>query len=533
MKGYRNYLMGFLAFACLLGLVSSYWGSRAQEDPNLVRYALEQEPATLDPAKSTTIPESTVELQLFEGLTRIDAQNQPQAGAASSWEISPDGLVYTFHLRPHMVWSNGDPLTAKDFEYAWKRVLNPETGADNAYMLYIIKNGEAYNKGELDADSVGVKALDEETLRVELAEPAPYFLGLTAFHVFYPVNALLVEAHPNDWAAHSDTLVGNGPYKLTRWKHSGEMNFAKNDSYWDANAVKTERMNWPISESSSTRLTLVEGNEADLMVEPPIADQERLRQAGLFKVAPMLGNYYYVFNVSAEPLTDVRVRKALSLVIDRQALVDHVIRGGKSPAYAFIPNGMMDNARGQDFRQEGGNYVSYDVDQAKRLLKEAGYDENHPLPPITILYNTNEMHKAIAEAVQEAWKDKLGVEATLQNQESKVFLTSRQEGHYQVARASWVADFADPINFLEVFSAADNDSQYDNPSYKDLIGRIKASQDPSERTALMHQAEDMIFADALVIPFYYTTQPYVATDRIGGYFFTNMGLIDFKGAYRR
>lgn len=532
MKQYIRYLMGFFFISCLL-VLGSYMGQETERDPGIVRYALEQEPATLDPAKSTTLPESTVELQLFEGLTRMDVNSQPQAGAASSWDISSDGLTYTFHLRPHMTWSNGDPLTANDFEYAWKRVLNPQTAADNAYMLYSIKNAEAYNKGEADEASVGVKALDSQTLQVQLAEPAPYFLGLTAFHAFYPVNPSIVAAHPNDWATNSETLVGNGPYQMIHWQHGGQIDFAKNDAYWDANAVKTRLMNWPISESSSTRLTLVEGNEADLMVEPPMADQDRLRQAGLFKVAPMLGNYYYVFNVTAEPLTDVRVRKALSLVIDRQALVDHVIRGGKRPAYAFIPEGMMDPVTGQDFRKEGGSYASYNVEEAKALLRQAGYDEAHPLPPITILYNTNEMHKAIAEAVQEAWKENLGIEAHLQNQESKVFLTSRQEGHYQVARASWVADFADPINFLEVFSAEDNDSQYHNPLYQNLVSRIKASRDPKERSSLMHQAEQMIFDDALVIPFYYTTQPYVATDRIGGYFFTNMGLIDFKEAYRR
>lgn len=527
---YLIFLVGLVVF---LGLICLGRAERAAApDPNLIRYALEQEPASLDPAKSTTLPESTVELQIFEGLTRLDKDNQPQPAAAQSWDISPDGTTYTFHLRKGMTWSNGDLLTAQDFAYAWLRALNPNTGADNAYMLYAIKNGEAYNSGKVPESTVGIKVLDQETLVVTLEEPAPYFLSLTAFHAFYPLNKKVVEAHPKDWASRPDTLVGNGPYKMTAWKHSGDMHFVKNESYWDAKSVKTQAMYWPISESSSTRLTLVEGGEADLMVEPPSLDQDRLTKAGLYKVSPMLGNYYYVFNVTAPPVNDPRVRKALSMVIDRKAIVDHVIHGGKRPAHAFIPPGMIESTTGKDFRQQGGDYVEENIAQAKALLKEAGYDKEHPLPAITILYNTNEMHKAVAEAVQERWRDTLGVDAILQNQESKVFLASRQEGHYQVARASWVADFEDPINFLEVFSAEDNDSQYHNPAYNDLIASIKKTQDPSRRYQLMHQAEEMIFQDALVIPFYYTSQPYVVSPRLTGYFITNMGLIDFKGAYQ-
>ena len=522
-----------LALGLALGGLGWHLGQSPQADhSHVVRYALEQEPATLDPAKSTTLPESTVELQMFEGLTRLDDKSEPQAAAAQYWDISEDGLTYTFHLRPGMTWSNGAPVRAQDFAYAWKRALNPDTGADNAYMLYVIKNGEAYNSGQASADEVGIQVVDDQTLVVELEQPAPYFLGLTAFHAFYPLLEEVVEANPKSWATHVETLVGNGPYQLTDWKHSGEMTFTKNPNYWDADAVVTESMYWPISESQSTRLTLVEGQEADLMVEPPTADQERLTQAGLFKVAPMLGNYYYVFNVEAKPVDDVRVRKALSMVINRQDLVDHVVRGGKTPAYAFVPPGMVDESSGFDFRTEGGPYVTENVAQAQALLREAGYDESHPLPPITILYNTNEMHKAVAEAVQEIWRNTLGVDAILQNQETKVFLTSREQGQYQVARASWVADFGDPINFLEVFSAADNDSQYHDEKYKSLIDRIKSTGDISLRNRLMHEAEGMIFDQALVIPIYYTTQPYVASDRIAGYFFTNMGLIDFKKAYR-
>ena len=526
---WRNLLVVMMASTLLL--VAGCGQQQSSKDSKVIRYVLEQEPSTLDPAKSQTLPESTVQLQLFEGLTRLDEQGEPQPAAAMSWELSPDGTVYTFHMRPHMKWSNGDVLTAKDFEYAWKRALDHNEDAGTSYMLYPIKNGEAYNSGEAKADDVGVKAVDDSTLVVTLEQPTPYFLKLLAFHAFYPVNEQVAKTHQY-WASKGETIVGNGPYKVTEWRHNGYINFAKNENYWDANSVVTDVMNWPISESQSTRLTLVEGGEADMMVEPPVPDQHRLEKEGLLQIGPMLGTYYYVFNVTAEPFTDARVRKAFAMVIDRKAIVDNVVHGGKIPAFAFVPPGMLNPATGKDFRAEGGPLVTENLEAAKALLKEAGYDEHHPLPQVSILYNTNEMHKAIAEAVQATWAKAFGVNVSLQNQESKVFLASREEGRYQVARASWIADFGDPQNFLEVFSASDNDAQFHNDAYNDLINKVRSTQDGSLRNQYMHDAEQMMFDEGLVMPIYYTTQPYVSNGKIKDFYWTALGLIDFKKAYR-
>ena len=450
-------------------------------DEHTIRYVIEQEPSTLDPAKSTTSPEATVQLQLFDGLVRLNDESEPEAALAKNWDISDDGREYTFHLRPNLKWSNGEPLTAYDFEYAWKRVLDPEVHADNAYMLYVLENGEAFNTGKAVAEDVGVKAIDEDTLVVTLENPTAYFLKLLASHSYYPVSKKAVEAHEN-WAANAETIVSNGPYRLLSWKHNGEMDFIKNPNYWDAESVKTEKMNWPISESQSTRLTLVEGGEADMTVEPPVADQKRLEEAGLLHIGPMLGNYYYVFNVNFG---------------------------------------------------EAGSYLVYeDVEQAKEILKKAGYGKNRPLPQITILYNTSELHKAIAEAIQDAWINAFGADVRLQNQETKVFLADREAGKYQVARASWVADYSDPQNFLEVFSAEDNDGQYHSDEYNELIARIRTTPNGAARDALMHEAEKMIFDESLVMPLYFTTQPYVTNGTIQNYFWTTLGLVDFKKAYK-
>ena len=208
-------------------------------DEHTIRYVIEQEPSTLDPAKSTTSPEATVQLQLFDGLVRLNDESEPEAALAKNWDISDDGREYTFHLRPNLKWSNGEPLTAYDFEYAWKRVLDPEVHADNAYMLYVLENGEAFNTGKAAAEDVGVKAIDEDTLVVTLENPTAYFLKLLASHSYYPVSKKAVEAHEN-WAANAETIVSNGPYRLLSWKHNGEMDFIKNPNYWDAESVKTE-----------------------------------------------------------------------------------------------------------------------------------------------------------------------------------------------------------------------------------------------------------------------------------------------------
>jgi oligopeptide transport system substrate-binding protein len=252
---------------------------------------------------------------------------------------------------------------------------------------------------------------------------------------------------------------------------------------------------------------------------------------GLYKIAPYLGAYYYVFNVKAKPFDDVRVRKAFAMSIQRQELIRYIVRGQKQAAYAWVPPGIIDEKTGTDFRADGGNLITEDVPQAQQLLNEAGYDATHPLPEITVLFNTNEMHKAVAEAMQSMWKANLGVTVSLMNQESKVFMASRAKGDYQIARASWIADYNDPMSFMEVFSDEENDAQYHNERYNELIKKAKATNDEVQRLQYLHEAEQILFDDCVIIPIYYTTQPYVAQPYIHGYSWSPLGLVDFKHAY--
>ena len=495
-----------------------------------VRYALESEPSTLDPAKSTALDESNVELALFEGLTRLDEHEQPQPAAAKSWDISPDGTEYTFHLRDNLLWNDGTPLTAHDFEYAWKRVLDPQTASENAYMMYPLNNGEAFFKQEVSANQIGVKALDDKTLYVKLKAPITYFLNLTAFHAYYPVPRHVVEKDPEIWAA-NDKIVSNGPFVLTHWIHSNQLQFVKNDKYWDKDKVKLENMQWPISESQSTRVSMVESGQANITVEPPISEQERLTKEGLFKMSPYLGSYYYSFNTQKAPFDNPLVRKAFSMAVDREKLVNNVIKGGKEPAYAWVPPGLTNPVTKQDFRREGGNLVEYNPQKARELLSEAGYPNGEGLPPITILYNTNEMHKAVAEVIQAMWKENLNVNVELLNQESKVYLDARNTGNFQVARASWIGDYADPMTFMDVYLDENNDGQYHNPLYNDLVRKAQNTNNQEIRMQTMHEAEKILMDDAVVLPIYYTTQPYIAQPYVKNYRWSILGTIDFKEAY--
>lgn len=517
----------WILLMCLLMLVLSGCGT---EKNDTVSYALEAEPASLDPAMTTGLAEANVQAELFEGLTRLDRDNQPQPALAERWDISPDGKTYTFHLRPGITWSDGTPITAHDFVYSWMRVIDPAVASPNAYMMFIIDGAEAFSKKQGSAEDVGIKAPDDRTLQVRLKNPTAYFLNLTSFHCYYPVPEARVRANPDTWAANAGGFVGCGPFTLEKWIHSSEITVKKNPAYWDAGHVRSDYLDFPISESQSTRLTLVESGQANMMVEPPPAEQQRLESLGLYQVAPYLGTYYYVFNTQKAPFDDVRVRKAFALAMEREGLVKHIVRGRKEAAYAWVPPGMKNPATGQDFRKEGGNLQEENAEQAQQLLKEAGYDESHQ-PEVTILFNTNEMHKAVAEAVQAMWKKNLGVQVELTNQEAKVYLASRTQGNYQVARASWVADYADPMTFLDVFADEDNDAQYHNEAYLDRVRKAKEEKDPGLRMQYMHQAEQILFDDCVLIPIYYTTQPFVVQPYVKGYHWSPLGLIDLKEAY--
>lgn len=490
------------------------------------------EPKTLDPAVSTGVPETHIETALFEGLTRIGEGEKVMPGIAESWTQSADGMVITFKLRDAK-WSNGDAITADDFKYSWLRALAPETASEYSYQLYYIKGAEDYNAKKGTADAVGIKVVDPKTLEVTLAAPTPYFIALTAFHTLYPVNKKVVEAN-KDWSLKAETFVSSGPFKMQEWKHNDQVVVVKNENYWDAKSVKLSEVTFKLIEDNKAALTAFESGQLDALEHIPIEDIERLKAAKILKIAPYIGTSYYRFNVTKKPFNDVKVRKALTLAINRQMLIDKVVKGGQLPAYAFTPPGMVDVEAGKDFRKVGGDYIKEDVAAAKALLAEAGYPDGKNWPAdVTILYNTKSDNKLLAEAIQNMWKTNLGIDIQLHNEEWAVYLENQKKLNYNISRAAWIGDYADAMTFMDMFvtGGGNNQTGWSNAEYDKQIKDVaNKSGDQKVRIPAMHAAEKVLMDEMPIMPIYFYTLPWVIKDNVKGVFYSSLGPIDYKFA---
>ncbi|MBP2652259.1 MAG: ABC-type transporter, periplasmic subunit [Firmicutes bacterium] len=508
-------------------LLAGCGGSSSKEQT--VRVYMGGEPETLDPAKITGVPEGNYAQAMFEGLTEVDKDGLTVPAAAEKWDVSPDGLVYTFHLRANK-WSNGEPVTAKDFEFAWKRLLKPETAAEYSYMLFPVKGAEAYNSGKGSVDEVGVKALDDNTLQVTLEKPTAYFPSVCAHSSTYPVNQKIVEANGDKWAGDVATLIGNGPFKLTEWTHSSKLVMVKNDQYWDKDKVKLNKVEWLLVEEVATALSMFENNQLDYVDLPPMTEVERLKKENKLQFDKIEGSYYYEFNTKKAPFDNPKVRRAFAMAIDREAINKNVLHDVHKPLYAWVPYGFTNPVTKKDFREEGGDLFKGNVEEAKKLLAEAGYPDGKGLPPITLLYNTNENHKAIAEAIQEMWKKNLGVSVELQNQEWKVFLGTRKSGDYQVARAGWNADYTDPMTFGDYLltGGGNNYGRYSNPAYDKLIATAQSTNDQAVRMQAMHDADKIAMDDMAIAPIYSYSHYYCLNPKVKGLISPPTAILNLK-----
>jgi oligopeptide transport system substrate-binding protein len=534
-----------------------------------VTYNLGTEPAAIDPAITTGIPEANIELQVFDGLTRIDNKNTPQPAIAKSWTISKDRKTYLFTLRD-AYWTNGTPVTAYDFEYAWKRAMSPEVASEYAYQLYYVYGGEAFNKsikvgskyyvqavdakgnpltkkeGDKDvavpdmkkeinpATNIGVKALNAKTLKVYLQSPTVYFLNLTAFPTLMPVCKAVVSKN-DKWASDVKTYVTNGPFKLTQWSHNEKMVFVKNPTYWDKAKVKLTKITYYMVEDESTALSMFQSGQLDASSTVPLAELPKLVASGDAQILPYLGTYYYLVNVTKKPFNDVRVRKALLLAIDRKGVTQSITKGGQLPALGFVPYGIADALPGSDFRKASQEsfYKDNDLATAKALLAQAGYPNGKGFPAFTLLYNTSNAHKSIAEAIQQMWKKNLGITCTLKSEEWGVYMDDRQHLNYTVARAGWIGDYMDPNTFLDMWvtGGGNNDTGWSNKSYDALIAKAKATVDPKARMATLHAAEKILMTDFPILPIYYYTNPVLLSKSIKNFYQSTLGFVDWKNAY--
>ncbi|MGE5553992.1 MAG: peptide ABC transporter substrate-binding protein [Betaproteobacteria bacterium] len=534
----KRWLSLLVAMVMLLSLAAvPALAAPAPKAQQILRHPNGTEPETIDPAMSTGIPEANIELAVFEGLTRIGSNDQIVPGVAYKWEVSKDGKVYTFHLRKSK-WSNGDPVTAHDFAYAWTRALRPETAAEYAYQLFYIKNAEEFNAGKIkDPSQLGIKVIDDYTLQVTLKAPTPFFTFLTGFPTLMPVHKKFVEADPKGWFTKPETYIGNGPFKLDKWEHNSKLELVKNPLYWDAKHVKLERIVLSLVDSNTTQEAMFETNQLDVLDDIPLPSLDRWKKDKGYEVTPYLGTYYYIINCNK--IKDKRVRQALYLAIDRETLVEKILKGGQKPAYAFTPNGFPDPAKkGGDFRTIGGNFLTTgdfkkDVEKAKKLLAEAGHADGKGLS-VEILYNTSESHKRIAEFIQQQWKTHLGIDnVKITNQEWKVYLDTRDTDNFDVARAGWIADYVHPLTFMDmhVTGGGNNDSKWGNKKYDELIDFAKNTADQKAAFKAMHEAEAIMMDEMPVIPLYFYTELHVFKPWVKNLTISSLGFWNFKEAW--
>ncbi|MDU2558757.1 MAG: peptide ABC transporter substrate-binding protein [Anaerococcus prevotii] len=494
------------------------------------------EPDSIDPALNTSVDGAIMISHLFESLIRWDDDGEGNAvlkpGIAESWEVSDDGLTWTFKLRDAK-WSDGKEITADDFVYSWNRLVDPATGADYEYMLDMVKG---YDEKKLD-----ISAPDPKTFVVNLNVKCPYFEEICAFPAVMPVRKDIIEANKT-WTNSPETLVSNGAYKLEKWDHNSTLSMVKNPEYYDQDSVKAEKLAFHLQDDQNAIYASYRSGDLDFINSVPQEEIQKLLDTKELKIKPYVGTYFVCFNTEKEPFNDPKVRKAFSLAIDRNFIVNQVTGQGQEPATAYVPSGVYDakGAEGDDFRTVGGDYYSINdedyeknIEEAKKLMEEAGYKDGEGFPQIDYLYNTDENHKAIAEALQNMWQENLGVQVSLQNQDWNVFLKERKEGNYNIARHGWIADYNDPMSFIDMWltGGGNNDAQYKNEEFDKYVKAAKATSDPDERMENMHKAEDILIGeDNVVAPLYFYNNSYMMKPNIKGLYYTPLGYFFYKGA---
>ncbi len=459
------------------------------------------EPESLDPAIVTVQSDLRLVRALFEGLVRLNARTaEPEPGLAHRWDISGDGIVYTFHLRSNLVWSTGEPITAADVLYSWRRVLDPKTAADYAGQLYFIRNGREFNTGRIqDPSALGLSAPDPLTVRVELNHPTPFFLALCAFPTLAVVPRAAIERHGDRWVL-SRPLPVSGPFTLERWRLQDRVRLRKNPRYWEAAATRANVVDFLCLESASTALNLYETGQADVLWDKSLIPGEVLdvlRQRPDCHQFSYLGTFFLRINVTRPPFTNALVRRALALSVDRQRIVERITRGGEQPARHLTPPG------GPGYTPPGG--LGLDLAAARQALAEAGYPDGRDLPPLRYLLINPRVEQEIGVELQAMWQ-KLGLRVELRQNEMKVYQSAQTALDYDVSRSSWIGDYNDPNTFLELFMSdnGNNRTGWRNARYDQLMAEANSLVDPVRRAAVLREAERLLVEEEVpIIPVYF------------------------------
>ncbi len=516
---------GFKLLLILLVCVSC--SSKTRE---ALRMNIGGEPHTLDPRKARELQSMTLIKIFFEGLTRINPEEKAELAMAEKVDVSEDGKIYTFYLRKG-VWNTGSQVTAHDFVYAWSKVLDPHFPSDQAFQMFVIKNGRACKEGKVLFEQVGIKALDDQTLEIELEHPIPYFLELTALPVYFPVPDKIDESHPH-WDTDAQTLVGNGPFMITEWKHTDHLYAVKNPTYWDASHVKLKKIDF-LMVNEDTELKMYERGELDWAGSPlstlPVGAIKDLKQQGQLQVKPFLATYFFRTNVESEPFQHPLMRKAFALAIKRSEIVEHVTQGGQVPATGLLPPSL--GVQQAPYFQDGDKAV------AKATFEEALRTEGltlETLPAISLMYIAGERNHLIAQTVQEQWRNALGVNVHLHAVERKVFYDRLTKRNFQLAAGSWTADFSDSMNFLEIFkfkAGGSNNTAWENLRYRELLDQALDVNDFQQRRKIFQECESILIQEMPIIPLFHYTLVYASKQNVKGVVLSHLGGLDFKWAY--
>ena len=486
-------------------------------------------PPDLDPQTATDQVSFEIINGCYEGLVRLQADGKAyeNTGLAESWTVSEDGLVYTFKLRDAK-WSDDTPITAQDFEFAWKRALNPDTAAQYAYMMYHIKGAEAYNTGQGSVDAVGIKVIDEKTLEVTLERPTPFFVGLTGFATYMPTQKAAIEAHKDNYATDIKNMVFSGPFTITEWQQEQKLVLTKNDKYWDAANVKLQKIEGDMILDVNTPVNLYETGDLDA-IGVPTEYLSKYRDSAEFGKMAQATTWYLQFNCKDEFFKNLKIRQAFSLSINRQAFVDNVLANGSTVADGLVPFDMPGLSSGGDFRSQSGKFVKdvgtdgqAAVDEAKKLLdeglKEVGKTKEELAKHVSFLTGESDVAKKYAQAFQQMWKENLGIEPAIEAVSFKIRLDKYTKHDFTLTMGGWGADYNDPMTFIDLWvtGGGNNHAAWSNAQYDALVKKgFETSGD--ERMKAMIEAEKLVMADIPIAPVYFQARNFVQKPYVKGW----------------
>lgn len=499
-------------------------------------YAMSEEPETLDPSMNNYMNSSIVLQNLFTGLYQIGEDGSLVNGCADNYTVSEDGLEYTFTLRDGLKWSDGSDLTAKDFEYSWKRALSPDAASPGAWYLFYLKNGEKYNSGEAGAEDVGVTAVDDKTLKVTLENPTSYFLDLTAVSVYFPVKQEVVEGN-GGWTKTGDTYICNGAFKVKEINPQASYILEKNPNYVDADKTKLDNVSIVFIGSAEAALSSFNAGEVDVIDNALIGTQAQTQYGGSdeLKMFDLIGTNYYDFNCSQEYLSDPGVRKALAMALDRDTINQALVASKPQSAYAFVPHGIKYEGSEDDYRTVVGDLFKEDVNEAKQLLADAGYPDGAGLPTLKLITQNDQEKKDIVQAMQAMWKENLGVNTEIVTFESKVYWDEQRAGNFDICYDGWTGDYPDPSTNLECFLASRNETQCrwtgeKADRYDSIMKECRSLTDNAKRMELFTEAEQILMDEMPIMPIYFRNSQLLVNKRCANVIKSYIGHTIFKYA---